>query len=104
MRGRAGFEETKRGTRIVITEIPFLVNKASLLERIADLVREGRIDGISDLRDESNRQGIRVVIELKRDATPDVMLNQLYKQTPLQSTFGVNMLALVNGRPRDARR
>ena len=99
VRGRAGIEETKRGSRIVITEIPFLVNKASLLERIADHVREGRIEGISDLRDESNRQGMRVVIELKRDATPDVTLNQLYKQTPLQSTFGVNMLALVNGRP-----
>ena len=100
VRGRANFEETKRGgTRIVITEIPFLLNKASLLERIADHVREGKIDGISDLRDESNRQGMRVVIELKKDATPDVTLNQLYKQTPLQSTFGVNMLALVNGRP-----
>jgi DNA gyrase subunit A len=99
VRGRASIEETKRGSRIVITEIPFLLNKASLLERIADHVREGRIEGISDLRDESNRQGIRVVIELKRDATPDVTLNQLYKQTPLQSTFGVNMLALVNGRP-----
>ena len=99
VRGRAGIEETKRGSRIVITEIPFLLNKASLLERIADHVREGRIEGISDLRDESNRQGMRVVIELKRDATPDVTLNQLYKQTPLQSTFGVNMLALVNGRP-----
>ncbi|RIL07614.1 MAG: DNA gyrase subunit A [Proteobacteria bacterium] len=99
VRGRAEFEESKRGTRIVITEIPFLLNKASLLERIAEHVREGKIDGISDLRDETNRQGIRVVIELKRDATPDVTLNQLYKQTPLQSTFGVNMLALVNGRP-----
>jgi DNA gyrase subunit A len=99
VRGRAAIEETKRGSRIVITEIPFMVNKASLLERIADHVREGRIEGISDLRDESNRQGMRVVIELKRDATPDVTLNQLYKQTPLQSTFGVNMLALVNGRP-----
>jgi DNA gyrase subunit A len=99
VRGRAGIEETKRGSRIVITEIPFLLNKSSLLERIADHVRDGRIEGISDLRDESNRQGIRVVIELKRDATPDVTLNQLYKQTPLQSTFGVNMLALVNGRP-----
>jgi DNA gyrase subunit A len=99
VRGRAAIEETKRGSRIIITEIPFLVNKASLLERIADHVREGRIEGISDLRDESNRQGMRVVIELKRDATPDVTLNQLYKQTPLQSTFGVNMLALVNGRP-----
>jgi len=99
VRGRASIEDTKRGSRIIITEIPFMVNKASLLERIADHVREGRIEGISDLRDESNRQGMRVVIELKRDATPDVTLNQLYKQTPLQSTFGVNMLALVNGRP-----
>jgi DNA gyrase subunit A len=99
VRGRAAIEDTKRGSRIIITEIPFMVNKASLLERIADHVREGRIEGISDLRDESNRQGMRVVIELKRDATPDVTLNQLYKQTPLQSTFGVNMLALVNGRP-----
>ena len=99
VRGRAEIEEAKRGTRIVVTEIPFMVNKASLLERIADHVREGRIEGIADLRDESNRQGIRVVIELKRDATPDVTLNQIYKQTPLQSTFGVNMLALVNGRP-----
>ncbi len=101
VRGRAAIEEGKRGTeRIVISEIPFLVNKASLLERIADHVREGKIDGIADLRDESNRQGMRVVIELKRDANADVTLNQLYKQTPLQSTFGVNMLALVNGRPR----
>jgi DNA gyrase subunit A len=99
VRGRASIEDTKRGSRILITEIPFMVNKASLLERIADHVREGRIEGIADLRDESNRQGMRVVIELKRDATPDVTLNQLYKQTPLQSTFGVNMLALVNGRP-----
>jgi DNA gyrase subunit A len=99
VRGRAEVEETKRGARIVITEIPFMVNKASLQEKIAEHVREGRIDGISDLRDESNRQGMRVVIELKRDATPDVTLNQLYKQTPLQTTFGVNMLALVNGRP-----
>jgi DNA gyrase subunit A len=99
VRGRAEVEETKRGSRIVITEIPFMVNKASLQEKIAEHVREGRIDGISDLRDESNRQGMRVVIELKRDATPDVTLNQLYKQTPLQTTFGVNMLALVNGRP-----
>src|SRR5690554_1419330 len=100
VRGRAEIEEGKRGARIVITEIPFMVNKASLLEKIAEHVREGRIDGIADLRDESNRQGIRVVIELKRDATAEVTLNQLYKQTPLQNTFGVNMLALVNGRPQ----
>jgi len=100
VRGRASIEEGKRGPRILITEIPFLVNKASLLERIADHVREGKIDGIADLRDETNRQGMRVVIELKKDANADVTLNQLYKQTPLQSTFGVNMLALVNGRPQ----
>jgi DNA gyrase subunit A len=100
VRARAGFEESKRGLRIVVTEIPFMLNKSSLLERIADLVREGRIDGVTDLRDESNREGIRVVIELRRDAPEEVILNQLYKQTPLQSTFGVNMLALVNGRPQ----
>ena len=100
VRARAEFEETKKGQRIVVSEIPFMVNKASLLERIADLVREGRIDGVSDLRDESNRQGMRIVIELRRDASEEVVLNQLYKQTPLQSTFGVNLLALVNGRPQ----
>jgi DNA gyrase subunit A len=77
-----------------------MLNKASLLERIADLVREGKIDGVTDLRDESNRQGMRIVIELRRDAPGEVVLNQLYKQTPLQSTFGVNLLALVNGRPQ----
>ncbi|CAG0955304.1 DNA gyrase subunit A [Myxococcaceae bacterium] len=100
VRARAGFEEHKRGTRIVVTEIPYLVNKATLLERIAELVREEKIKGISDLRDESNRQGMRIVIELKKDAPEDVILNQLYKQTALQTTFGVNMLALVNGRPQ----
>ncbi len=100
VRARASFEESKRGPRIVVTEIPFMLNKASLLERIAELVREGRIDGVADLRDESNRQGMRIVIELRRDAPEEVILNQLYKQTPLQSTFGVNMLALVNGRPQ----
>jgi DNA gyrase subunit A len=100
VRARADFEETKRGMRIVITEIPYMVNKSSLLERIADLVRDGKIDGVTDLRDESNRQGMRVVIELRRDAPEEVVLNQLYKMTPLQSTFGVNLLALVNGRPQ----
>jgi DNA gyrase subunit A len=100
VRARAEFEEGRKGLRIVVTEIPFMVNKASLLERIADLVRDGKIDGVTDLRDESNRQGMRIVIELRRDAPEEVVLNQLYKQTPLQSTFGVNMLALVNGRPR----
>jgi DNA gyrase subunit A len=100
VRARAGFEESKRGPRIVVTEIPFMVNKATMLERIADLVRNGKIDGVTDLRDESNRLGIRVVIELRRDAPGEVVLNQLYKQTPLQTTFGVNLLALVNGRPQ----
>ncbi len=100
VRARASFEEDRRGKRIVVTEIPFMVNKASLQERIADLVREGRIDGVTDIRDESNRQGIRVVIELRRDAPEEVILNQLYVQTPLQTTFGVNLLALANGRPR----
>jgi DNA gyrase subunit A len=101
MRARADFEDTKRGGRaIVVTEIPYMVNKASLVERIAELVNEGKIDGVSDLRDESDRRGIRVVIELKKDAPEEVILNQLYKATPLQTTFGVNMLALVSGRPR----
>jgi len=100
VRARADFEESKRGPRIIVTEIPFMVNKSSLLERIADLVREGRIDGVGDLRDESNREGMRIVIELRRDAQEDIVLNQLYKMTPLQTTFGANMLALVNGRPQ----
>ncbi len=100
VRARAEMETTKRGERIVVTEIPFMVNKSSMLERIAELAREGKIDGVGDLRDESNREGMRVVIELKKDAPGDVVLNQLYKQTPLQTTFGVNLLALVNGRPQ----
>ncbi len=100
VRARAEIEEGKRGDAIVVSEIPYMVNKASLVERIADLVRDGKIDGVSDLRDESDRKGIRVVIELRRDAPAEVILNQLYKQTPLQTTFGVNMLALVNGRPQ----
>ncbi len=99
VRARTQLEAHKRGPRIVVTEIPYMVNKASLLERIAELVQEGKVDGVSDLRDESNRQGMRIVIELKRDASEDITLNQLYKLTPLQTTFGVNLLALVNGRP-----
>jgi DNA gyrase subunit A len=99
LRARAEFEETKRGERIVVTEIPYQVNKSALLERMADLVRDGRIDGIVDLRDESSREGMRIVVELRRDANRDVILNQLFKMTPLQTTFGVNLLALVNGRP-----
>ena len=86
--------------RIVITEIPFQVNKSSLIERMAELVHEGRLDGISDLRDESDRRGMSIIVELKRGAQPKKTLNQLFKYTPLQSTFGVQMLALVGGEPR----
>ena len=100
LRAKAAFEPYKRGTRIVITEIPYQVNKSLLLERIADLVRDGRLTGIADLRDESSREGMRVVIELKKDAAEDIILNQLYKMTPLQTTFGVNLLALVGNRPQ----
>ena len=100
MRGRTDFEETSRGgTAIIITEIPFQVNKASMIEKIAELVREKRIEGISDIRDESDREGMRVVIELRRDAVPDVILNQLYRYSALQSSFGINMLALNQGKP-----
>ncbi len=101
MRATANIEETKADRyRIVVTEIPFQVNKASLLERIADLVRDGKIKDISDLRDESDRAGLAIVIELKRGAQPKKVLNQLYKHTTLQSTFGINMLALLDGEPR----
>jgi DNA gyrase subunit A len=101
LRGKAHIEEmVGNRNRIVITEIPFQVNKSSLIERIADLVREERIDSISDLRDESDRRGMSIVIELKRGSQPKKVLNQLYKYTPLQTTFGVQMLALVDGEPR----
>ena len=100
MRGTATIEEIRKDREaIIITAIPYQVNKASLVERIAELVREKRIEGIADLRDESDRQGMRVVVELKRDASADVVLNQLYRFTPLQTSFGVNMLALNRGRP-----
>ena len=100
VRGKAAIEEVRKDREaIVITEIPFQVNKASMIERMAELVREKRLEGISDIRDESDRDGMRVVVELKRDATADVVLNQLYRYTPLQSSFGVNMLALDRGRP-----
>jgi DNA gyrase subunit A len=100
MRGIASVEELRKDREaIIITAIPYQVNKAALVERIAELVREKRIEGVSDLRDESDRDGMRVVIELKRDASGDVILNQLYRYTPLQSSFGVNMLALNRGRP-----
>ncbi len=101
MRGRCSIEEIKKDkTAIIVTEIPYQVNKAAMIQRIAELVKEKTIEGISDLRDESDRQGVRVVIELKRDAQPDVVLNQLYKYTPLQTSFAVNSLALNNGRPQ----
>ena len=100
MRGKVEFE-TLRGDReaIVVSEIPFQVNKATMVERIGELWRDKKIDGISALRDESDRDGYRVVIEIKRDAMPDVVLNQLYRYTPLQSTFGANIVALDGGRP-----
>jgi DNA gyrase subunit A len=101
MRGVATIEEM-RGNKFVITitEIPYQLNKTTLIERIAELAREGRLDSISDMRDESDRTGMRIVIELKRGAQPKRVLNQLYKYTPLQSTFGAQILALVNGEPR----
>jgi DNA gyrase subunit A len=100
MRGKVAFETIRKEREaIVITEIPYQVNKATMVERIAELVRDKKIDGISDLRDESDRDGYRVVIELKRDAERDVVLNQLYRFTPLQSSFGCNMVALDGGRP-----
>ncbi|HEU5274224.1 MAG TPA: DNA gyrase subunit A, partial [Xanthobacteraceae bacterium] len=101
MRGKVEIETLRKDREaIVISEIPYQVNKASMVERIAELVREKKIEGIADLRDESDRDGYRVVVELKRDAMPDVVLNQLYRFTPLQSTFGANMLALDGGRPQ----
>ncbi|MFZ5803299.1 MAG: DNA gyrase subunit A [Acidobacteriota bacterium] len=102
VQARAVIEHHPKGgkTAIVITELPFQVNKAKLVERIAELVQSKEIDGISDLRDESDRDGIRVVVELKRDAVPQVVLNQLYKLTPMQSSFGINLLAIVEGQPK----
>lgn len=101
MRGAAHIEEIRNGRfRIVITEIPYQINKTSLLERIASLAREGKIDSISDLRDESDRRGMSIVVELKRGSQPKKVLNQLYKYTTLQSTFGVQMLALVDNEPK----
>jgi len=100
IRGKASVEEVRKEREaIVITAIPYQVNKAALVERIAELVREKRIEGVADLRDESDRQGMRVVVELKRDASAEVLLNQLYRYTALQTSFGVNMLALNRGRP-----
>ena len=100
VRSLATIEEIKKDRQaIIVTEIPYMVGKAALLEKIADLVKDGVLDGISDLRDESDRDGMRIVIELKRDAQPKVVLNQLFKHTQMQTTFGSNMLALVGKRP-----
>jgi len=102
MRARAGTEVDKKSgrTSIIVNEIPYQVNKAKLIERIAELVNEKKIEGISDLRDESDREGMRIVIELRRDAVPEIVLNQLYKLTPMQDSFGIIMLAIVDGRPK----
>jgi DNA gyrase subunit A len=102
VRGKAAFEENKKGDRvsIVVTEIPYQVNKANLVSDIAALVRDKKIEGISDLRDESSRDGMRIVIELKRGELPDVVLNNLYKHTKLQMSYGITLLAIVAGRPR----
>jgi len=105
MRGVAAIETVEQRGRpdreaIVITELPYQTNKAAMIERIAEMVNERRLEGIADIRDESDRDGMRIVIELRRDAYPRVVLNNLYKQTPLQNNFGVNMLALVNGEPQ----
>ena len=102
LRARAQVEEHEKTGRatIIVTEIPYQVNKAKLIERIAELVNDKKVEGVSDLRDESSRQGMRIVIELKRDANPDIVMNQLYKQTPMQESFGVIMLAIVDNRPK----
>ncbi|WP_068784309.1 DNA gyrase subunit A [Paenibacillus phocaensis] len=100
MRAKTTIEEHNNKARIVVEELPYQVNKARLVEKIAELVREKKIDGITDLRDESDRTGMRVVIELRRDVNPSVVLNNLYKHTALQSTFGINMLAIVNNEPK----
>ncbi|MEZ5610795.1 MAG: DNA gyrase subunit A [Rhodocyclaceae bacterium] len=102
MRARTHFEDLERGNRqaIIVDEMPYQVNKRAVLERIAELVNEKKIDGISEIRDESDKSGMRVVIELKRGEVPEVVLNNLFKQTQLQDTFGMNMVALVDGRPK----
>ena len=100
MRGEAKIEDQKNGkSQIVISSIPYAINKAKLVEKIADLVKEKKIEGISDLRDESSKEGIRVVVETKRDANPEVILSQLYSYTELQTNFPANILALNNGKP-----
>ena len=100
MRAKCSIEELHKDKEaIIVHEIPYQVNKAAMITRIAELVKEKKVEGISEIRDESDRQGVRVVIEVKRDAQADVVLNQLYKYTSLQTSFGMNMLAIHNGRP-----
>ncbi len=101
VQARAHIEEMERGkSRIIVTELPYQVNKSSLIERIAELVRDGALEGITDLRDESDRQGLRIVIELTKNVEPEKVLADLYKRTPMQQTFGITLLALVDGEPR----
>ncbi|MFB6258652.1 MAG: DNA gyrase subunit A [Flavobacteriales bacterium] len=99
LRGKARFEEERGKESIIVEEIPYMVNKAELIRKTAEMVNEKKLEGISDIRDESDKQGLRIVYELKRDAIPDVVLNKLYKYTQLQTSFGVNNIALVNGKP-----
>src|SRR5512147_1074926 len=101
VQAKAHTEEMERGkSRIIVTELPYTVNKSSLIERIADLAREGYLEGLSDLRDESDRHGMRIVLEMTKNADPEVILRDLYKRTPMQTTFSINLLALVDGEPR----
>ncbi len=101
VQAKAHMEEGERGrSRIIVTELPYMVNKSSLIERIADLAREGYFEGLSDLRDESDRHGMRIVLEVSKTADPEVILRDLYKRTPMQTTFSINLLALVDGEPR----
>ena len=101
VQAKAHVEEMERGkNRIIVTELPYMVNKSSLIERIADLAREGYLEGLSDLRDESDRHGMRIVLEMTKNADPEVVLRDLYKRTPMQTTFSINLLALVDGEPR----
>src|SRR5512135_1343100 len=101
VQAKAHTEEMERGkSRIIVTELPYTVNKSTLIERIAELARGGHLDGLADLRDESDRQGMRIVIELTKNVEPETVLRDLYKRTPMQSTFSINLLALVDGEPR----
>jgi len=101
VQAKAHVEEMERGkNRIIVTELPYMVNKSSLIERIADLAREGHLEGLSDLRDESDRHGMRIVLEMTKNADPEIILRDLYKRTPMQTTFSINLLALVDGEPR----